>query len=215
MVRDYPLSTKLDSFEQISLYEDLSAVTPKTQPNPAAKPTKWTQVIKRSLLYLILTILAILFMVPIYGVVVTSFKSISDVAQGGYWTLPPQPSLENFLSVMNPEIGNLGLYLRNSVLLTIPASAFSIALGTLAGYALGKYSFRGDMALFIFIVAGMFLPPQIALIPIFRLMNDIHLYDTLWSVIIVHSAFGIPICTLVMRNFFQTVPNALREAAWG
>jgi len=78
---------------------------------------------------------------------------------------------------------------------------------------LAKYSFPGNAALFVFLVAGMFLPPQIALIPIFRLMNDIGLYDTLWSVIIVHSAFGIPICTLVMRNFFQTVPNALRESA--
>jgi len=114
---------------------------------------------------------------------------------------------------MDPEDGNLGLYLKNSLLLTIPASIFSIALGTLAGYGLGKYAFRGDALLFIFIVAGMFLPPQIALIPVFRLMNDIGLYDTLWAVIIVHTAFGIPICTLVMRNFFQIVPNALREAA--
>ncbi len=98
-------------------------------------------------------------------------------------------------------------------MLTIPASIFSIALGTLAGYGLGKYNFKGDALLFIFIVAGMFLPPQIALIPVFRLMNDIGLYDTLWAVIIIHTAFGIPICTLVMRNFFQIVPNALREAA--
>ena len=94
-----------------------------------------------------------------------------------------------------------------------PASFFSIALGTLAGYGLGKYNFKGDGVLFILIVAGMFLPPQIALIPVFRLMNDIGLYDTLWAVIIIHTAFGIPICTLVMRNFFQVVPNALREAA--
>lgn len=173
----------------------------------------WPAILRRGLLYLILTILAIFFLVPVYGVLVTAFKSVADVAEGGYWTLPPNPNLDNFLSVLNPEIGNLGLYLRNSILLTIPAAAFSITLGTLAGYGLGKYSFRGDQVLFIFVVAGMFLPPQIALIPIFRLMNDIHLYDTLWAIIIVHTAFGIPICTLVMRNFFQTVPNALREAA--
>ena len=185
------------------------------QPPASTTPTStnWALVTRRTLLYLILTILAILFVVPVYGVVVTAFKSVADVASGGYWKLPPHPNLENFRSVLNPDIGNLGLYLRNSILLTIPASAFSIGLGTLAGYGLGKYSFRGNAILFVFIVAGMFLPPQIALIPIFRLMNTIHLYDTLWSVIIVHSAFGIPICTLVMRNFFQTVPNALREAA--
>lgn len=190
-----------------------SSVAGMRQPSQSVKRNNRALAVKRGLLYLMITLLAILFLVPVYGVLVTSFKSVADVAEGGYWNLPPNPTLNNFLSVLNPDIGNLGLYLRNSLLLTIPASAFSIALGTLAGYALGKYSFRGDSLLFIFIVAGMFLPPQIALIPMFRLMNDINLYDTLWAVIIVHTAFGIPICTLVMRNFFQTVPNALREAA--
>ena len=166
-----------------------------------------------ALLYFLLTIMLILFMVPVYGAIVTAFKTATEVAAGGYWTVPTSLALENFARVMDPEAGNLGLYLQNSLLLTIPASFFSISLGTLAGYGLGKYNFRGDGFLFILIVAGMFLPPQIALIPVFRLMNDIGLYDTLWAVIIIHTAFGIPICTLVMRNFFQVVPNALREAA--
>ncbi len=173
----------------------------------------WSKLLGNAVRYFLLTIFLILFMVPVYGAIVTAFKSQAEVAAGGYWTLPTNLAAENFERVMDPEDGNLGLYLGNSLLLTIPASIFSIALGTLAGYALGKYRFRFDGLLFIFIVAGMFLPPQIALIPVFRLMNDIGLYDTLWAVIIIHTAFGIPICTLVMRNFFQVVPNALREAA--
>ncbi len=177
------------------------------------KPMNWPRLLGYALLYFALTILLILFMTPVYGAIVTAFKSQAEVSAGGYWTPPTNLAGENFARVMDPEQGNLGLYLGNSLLLTIPASIFSIALGTLAGYGLGKYSFRGDALLFIFIVAGMFLPPQIALIPVFRLMNDIGLYDTLWAVIIIHTAFGIPICTLVMRNFFQVVPNALREAA--
>ena len=164
------------------------------------------------ILYFLLTIMLIVFMVPVYGAIVTAFKTLVEVSAGGYWTLPTNLDFENFARVMDPEGGNLGLYLKNSLLLTIPASIFSITLGTLAGYGLGKYNFKGDALLFVFIVAGMFLPPQIALIPVFRLMNDIGLYDTIWAVIIVHTAFGIPICTLVMRNFFQIVPNALREA---
>ncbi|MCY4071776.1 MAG: carbohydrate ABC transporter permease [Chloroflexi bacterium] len=177
------------------------------------KPMNWTRLLGYALLYLLLTLLLILFMTPVYGAIVTAFKSQAEVSAGGYWTPPTNLAGENFARVMDPEQGNLGLYLGNSLLLTIPASIFSIALGTLAGYGLGKYNFRGDGLLFIFIVAGMFLPPQIALIPVFRLMNDIGLYDTIWAVIIIHTAFGIPICTLVMRNFFQIVPNALREAA--
>ena len=173
----------------------------------------WSKWLGTALLYFILTIMLILFMVPVYGAIVTAFKSQAEVTAGGYWTIPTTFASDNFERVMDPEDGNLGLYLGNSLLLTIPASLFSIALGTLAGYGLGKYKFKGDGLLFILIVAGMFLPPQIALIPVFRLMNDIGLYDTLWAVIIIHTAFGIPICTLVMRNFFQVVPNALREAA--
>ena len=167
----------------------------------------------RGLLYGFLTATLILFMVPVYGAIVTAFKTQAEVSAGGYWTLPQRVTADNFARVMDPEAGNLGLYLQNSLLLTIPASLLSISLGTLAGYGLGKYRFRFDGLIFVLIVAGMFLPPQIALIPVFRLMNDIGLYDTLWAVIIIHTAFGIPICTLVMRNFFQVVPNALREAA--
>ena len=179
----------------------------------ANQPMNWKRRLGHAALYLPLTLLLIAFMLPVYGVAVTAFKSVAEVSANGYWTPPAALNPENFIKVMDPESGNLGLYLKNSLLLTLPASLFSIALGTLAGYGLGKYSFKGDAMLFIFIVAGMFLPPQIALIPVFRLMNDIGLYDTIWAVIIVHTAFGIPICTLVMRNFFQVVPNALREAA--
>ncbi|UCH24862.1 MAG: carbohydrate ABC transporter permease [Trueperaceae bacterium] len=177
------------------------------------KPIKWSYLLGRTVLFIVLTALLIVFMLPVYGVIVTSFKSVAEVSTSGYWNLPQSLNLANFIKVLNPDDGNLGLYLKNSLLLTIPASVFSIALGTLAGYGLAKYSFNGNAALFVFMVAGMFLPPQIALIPIFRLMNDIGLYDTLWAVIIIHTAFGIPICTLIMRNFFYTVPNALREAA--
>ena len=173
----------------------------------------WRKLAGRALLYGFLTLMLVLFMVPVYGAIVTAFKTQAEVSAGGYWTLPQAATGDNFARVMDPEAGNLGLYLQNSLLLTIPASLLSISLGTLAGYGLGKYRFRFDGLIFVFIVAGMFLPPQIALIPVFRLMNDIGLYDTLWAVIIIHTAFGIPICTLVMRNFFQVVPNALREAA--
>ena len=179
----------------------------------SSRPINWSKRLTSALLYAALTLTLILFMVPVYGAIVTAFKTQAEVSAGGYWTIPTSLALDNFARVMDPEAGNLGLYLGNSLLLTIPASLLSISLGTLAGYGLGKYRFKGDGILFVLIVAGMFLPPQIALIPVFRLMNDIGLYDTLYAVIIIHTAFGIPICTLVMRNFFQVVPNALREAA--
>ena len=187
----------------------MSKVTARARPGSA----QWPRTLKKGLLFLVLTLLAITFILPMYGIIVTSLKSVADVSRGGYWNLPPHPSLDNYIRLLTAERGSLLIYLWNSFRVTIPAAVISITLGVLAGYALAKYRFPGNAALFIFLVAGMFLPPQIALIPIFRLMNQIGLYDTLWAVIAVHSAFGIPICTLVMRNFFLTVPDALREAA--
>ena len=95
----------------------------------------------------------------------------------------------------------------------MPATIASTALGALAGYVFAKLPFRGANALFLTLVSGMFFPPQIILVPLFRLFNFLGLIDTLWPLIIVHTALGIPICTLLMRNFFATVPSALREAA--
>ena len=161
--------------------------------------------------YALLTALVFFYSLPGLGVVLTSFKTTEEIARDGLWSLPTTLRFTNFVEAWIG--GNVLVYARNSLLVTIPATIISIALGILTGYVFSKLRFRGSDALFVFVVAGMFYPPQIVLIPLFRLFNAVHLYDTLWPMIIVHSAFGIPICTLVMRNFFATVPSAIREAA--
>jgi ABC-type glycerol-3-phosphate transport system permease component len=165
----------------------------------------------KTILYVILTALVVIYSTPGLGVVLTSFKSNAEIAREGLWSLPDELHLTNFREAWVE--GNVRRYTLNSFLVTIPATILSIAMGVLTGYVLAKLPFRGSEALFIFLVAGMFYPPQIVLIPLFRLYNAVGLYDTLWPMIITHIAFGIPICTLLMRNFFATVPNALREAA--
>lgn len=160
--------------------------------------------------YLVLTVIVILYSAPSIGVLLASLKSTAEISQVGVWTLPRALDLTNYVEAWNS--GNAGIYIRNSFLVTIPATTVSIMLGVLAGYTLSKLRFRGSNALFIFFVAGLFFPPQIALIPLFRLFNDLGLYDTLWALIIVHVAFGIPICTLILKNFFAAVPIAIREA---
>lgn len=161
--------------------------------------------------YFFLTLIVIVYSLPTIGVVLTSFKENAEIAREGLWNLPDSLYVGNFVSAWVE--GNVSLYVRNSLLVTIPATLCSIAFGVLAGYSFSKLAFRGSGALFIFVVAGMFFPPQIVLIPLFRLFNSLGMYDTLWPMIIVHSAFGIPICTLVLKNFFATVPTAIREAA--
>jgi ABC-type glycerol-3-phosphate transport system permease component len=160
--------------------------------------------------YAAMTILVLLYSLPTIGVLLASFKSTAEIADVGVWTVPKILDWSNYSEAWNG--GSAGLYLRNSFFVAVPATILSISMGVLAGYTLSKLTFRGSNALFVFFVAGLFFPPQIALIPLFRLFNDLGLYDTLWALIIIHVAFGIPICTLILKNFFSAVPTAIREA---
>jgi multiple sugar transport system permease protein len=162
-------------------------------------------------LYVTLAVLVIVYSMPSIGVLITSFKSNAEISQGGLWSVPGRLEFANYAEAWNN--GNIRTYTLNSFLVTIPATVLSIALGTLLGYVFSQMPFRGSEGLFILVVAGMFFPPQIVLVPLFRLFNTIGLYDTLWPMIIVHVAFGLPICALITRNFFATIPSALREAA--
>lgn len=162
-------------------------------------------------IFVCLTVLALLFLAPTIGVLLSSLKTTEDIALGKLWSFPTSLYLDNFRTVLaDPAIHT---YFLNTLLIAVPATAGSIVLGILSGYVFAKLPFRGSDVLFLAIIAGMFFPPQVILIPLFRLFNGLGLLDTLWPMIFVHIAMGIPICTLMMRNFFATVPAALREAA--
>ena len=180
---------------------DAAALAPARPPfNP------WPAVI-----FIALVCLALLFLAPTAGVLLSSIKTTREIALGALWSIPADLYLGNYAEVLaNPAVHR---YLLNTVLVSAPATIASIALGALAGYVFAKLPFRGSNLLFLVIVSGMFFPPQVILIPLFRLFNAMNLIDTLWPLIVIHTAMGIPICTLLMRNFFATVPNALREAA--
>ena len=165
----------------------------------------------RVVLFIFLIVLALLFLAPTAGVLLSAFKTNRDVMLGDLWSIPQTLYLGNFVEVLsNPVVHR---YLINTLLVTIPATLGSITLGVLAGWVFAKMPFRGSEIVFLIIISGMFYPPQIVLIPLFRLYNGLGLLNTLWPMIITHTAMGIPICTLLMRNFFTSVPNALREAA--
>jgi multiple sugar transport system permease protein len=166
---------------------------------------------RKIFLYVIITIIAFIYILPGLGVILTSFKLDAEIAKNGLWSIPKLLHLDNYKEVW--VVANIQTYMRNSFLVTIPATFISIMLGVLMGYVFSKLPFRGSELLFIFVLAGLFFPPQIVLIPLFKFYNKIKLYDTLWPMIITHAAFGLPICTLIMRNFFSSIPMAIREAA--
>jgi multiple sugar transport system permease protein len=165
----------------------------------------------RIAVFVCLCVLTVLFLLPVFGVLLSSVKTTREISLGQLWSLPESLYLGNYIEALaNPAVR---VYFLNTLLITVPATAASIALGVLAGYVFAKLPFPHSNLLFLIIVSGMFFPPQIILIPLFKLFNGLGLLDTLWPMIIVHTGMGIPICTLLMRNFFTSVPNALREAA--
>jgi ABC-type glycerol-3-phosphate transport system permease component len=177
-----------------------------TEENRRARP------LSRSILVhgFILAVLVV-YAAPIIGVLLTSVQTNAEIAARGVWHIPEAASLANFEDILaNTPTPR---YLLNSFLVTIPATAISILGGLLLGYVFSQFRFPFAELLFLLVIAGMFFPPQAMLIPLFRLFNDIGLYDTLYPMIIIHTALGMSICTLLMRNFMTALPSGLREAA--
>lgn len=166
---------------------------------------------KRVFIYVSLIIFAILFLIPIGGTVITSLRTDKDILMRGFWALPKRPKIENFGVVWST--GKLGQYILNTLIITIPAVMLSIFIASLGAFALARYKFRGNMPIFILFISGMFIPPQVCLIPIYRLVNSLGIYDTYFGLIFVHTAFGIGICTFILRNFLKTIPFELEDAA--
>jgi glucose/mannose transport system permease protein len=159
--------------------------------------------------YVLLIALAVFFLLPMFAIVVTSLKSFNEVSRSTLWELPKAPTLEAFGSAF--EV--LAPSFLNSVLLVVPATVLSAALGSLNGYVLSKWKFRGANLIFALLLFGMFIPYQSILIPLFQFLSTVGLYGGIPGLILVHVVYGIPICTLIFRNYFATVPRELLEAA--
>ena len=167
--------------------------------------------------YAALVAASVIYLLPFYVLVVTSMKSFADVSLARMWSLP---SGLNFASFVQAWRGDAAHGLRgldgnflNSVKLTIPATLLSAILGSMNGYILAKWRFRGADVIFPAILFGMFIPYQSILIPLVQTLQRIGLYGTLWGLIFVHVVYGIPITTLIFRNYYATVPTELVEAS--
>jgi glucose/mannose transport system permease protein len=101
----------------------------------------------------------------------------------------------------------------NSVMITVPSVILSIAIASVNGYALANWRFKGADNFFTILIIGAFIPYQVMIYPIVIILREIGLYGTLWGLIIVHSIFGMPILTLLFRNYFTSVPQELFKAA--
>ena len=160
-----------------------------------------------------LPVALVFWLLPVFAVALTSVRSIADLNRGNFWGWPSEThALANYSEVFTRS--PMAQFILNSVLITLPAVACTLALAAMAGYALAKYRFPGNTLLFALFIAGNFVPFQILMIPVRTLMIDVFpLYDTRWALIIFHTAFQLGFCTLFLRNFIRQLPDALIESA--
>jgi glucose/mannose transport system permease protein len=208
-----------------------------------------SRVLSRTLTYFVLITAALFFLLPVYILIVTSLKSYAEVNLATMWNPPTGFSLDSFREAWlgNPAKGTQGLANNfwNSIKLAIPGTLLSTILGSINGYILAKWKFRGADVIFPLILFGMFIPYQSVLIPLVSLLqvwtrnvagawvqdvlawqvpallswlpafvaNYIPAYGTTGGLILVHVVYGIPITTLIFRNYYTTIPNELVEAS--
>ena len=163
----------------------------------------------RGLLYVLLVAVAVFYLLPVYVVVVTSLKSFIEVSNSTPWDLPQVPNLEAYAAAFDRLRGAF----FNSVLLVVPGTLLSAFLGSLNGYVLSKWRFPYSNLVFTLLLFGMFIPYQSVLIPVVTVLQAINLYGGLPGLILVHVVYGIPITTLIFRNYYAAIPTELVEAA--
>lgn len=165
----------------------------------------------RAMYQIALPIALIIWLLPLIGIAVTSFRPASDLAAGNYFGLPSRFAIWNYVDVFRQS--PMGQYIFNSFRITIPAVIGAVALSCLTGFALSTYRFRGNLLIFFIFVAGNFVPFQILMVPVRDLTLKLHLYDTATGLVLFHVAFQTGFCTLFMRNFIKALPFELIESA--
>jgi len=172
----------------------------------------------RALIYTALLIFAFYYLLPLYVMLVNSFKPLEEIRQGEILNLPQQWTIEPWQSAWSTaQIGvqptGLKPFFINSILMVVPAVAISTIVGALNGYVLTKWQFRGSNIFFGLLLLSCFIPFQIVLIPMARVLGFLGIAGTIWGLILVHVVYGIGFTTLYFRNYYEAFPTELVRAA--
>ena len=170
------------------------------------------------MLYGILGLVCLYYILPLWVMVVTSVKGMPEIRLGNIFAPPVEVTFEPWVKAwatactgLNCDGLSRGFW--NSVLITVPSVIISIAVASVNGYALINWKFKGSEVFFTILIFGSFIPYQIMLYPIVILLREMGIYGTLWGLILVHTIFGMPILTLLFRNYFSSIPEELFKAA--
>jgi glucose/mannose transport system permease protein len=169
-------------------------------------------------LYGILGLVALYYVLPLWVMIMTSLKGMPEVRLGNIFAPPVEITFEPWVKAwatactgLNCDGLSRGFW--NSVIITVPSVILSILIASVNGYALINWKFKGSEVFFTILIFGSFIPYQIMLYPIVIMLREMGLYGSLWGLVIVHTIFGMPILTLLFRNYFSSIPEELFKAA--
>ncbi|MFE9253062.1 carbohydrate ABC transporter permease [Streptomyces sp. NPDC007088] len=163
---------------------------------------------------LFLLVVAVFWLVPTLGLLLSSLRSPSDIGESGWWqvfTKPAQLTVDNYARLLDDSTITHSLW--STVLITVPATLLVVVIGSLAGYAFAWMDFPGRDWWFLLVVGLLVVPVQVALLPVSKLFGAIGVFETTIGVILFHVAFGLPFAVFLLRNFFAEIPRELLEAA--
>lgn len=163
----------------------------------------------RVIFYAIMLVTVLLFLLPFWGTVTTSFKTAEDALTTNPLALPDEISLDAYVN----SFDELKESLITSVIVTLGGAFGSMALGSVCAYGLSKFRFKFDGLFFLLLSAAIYLPYQAILVPLLKTVSNLGLYDTHWGLILIHTVYGMPMCTSMFRGFYADIPDALIKQA--
>lgn len=170
--------------------------------------------LQRLPLHIVIAIFVAVWVIPTIGMIINSFRSVSDMGQSGWWTalFPPHGfTLASYQQVLNIE--GVAPSILYSVLITIPSTVIQLAIATMGAYAFAWMKFPGRNLFFIVIVGLMVVPIQMTLIPVLQFFKLIHLNGTIYAVWLAHSGYGLPFEVFLLRNYLGGLPREIFESA--
>lgn len=178
---------------------------------------KMRRFLSRTPLHVTILVFALIWLIPTLGLLITSIRSSSSIAGSGWWTVLPklfsgsQYSLENYTGVILNQ--GLGKAFRNSLIISIPATAISTLVASFAAFGFAWLKFTGRRTLFMILVGGMIVPLQMTFIPILPIYNKIGLAGTFPGIWLAHTAYGLPMATYLVQSFMSGIPKDLFDSA--
>ncbi len=189
-----------------------SAIVPSgAKPKPFVTP-------QRFLVYTVLIVCAVFFLFPLYIMIITSLKSIQEIQSGNIFIPTMTPTLDAWEKAWNSAC--TGLYCEgvkvgfwNSIKITVPSTIVSIIVASLTGYSMANWPFKFSEVFFTILLLSSFIPYVVMIYPLVIITRELGIYSTLPAVVLVHTIFGLPLLTLLFRNYFASLPAELFKAA--